>query len=425
MLMSVTPRKVLLLCAVSSIACTKNIITPGENEQPVPSILTAVAGNNQTGAAGQALFTPPAVRVSSTDGKPVKDVSVFFEARGGGSVTDAVARSDANGVAIAGKWVLGPNPGQQTLTATLPGVTTISFLATATGGTTTPTPDRVLIGQRPYGVAVSPSGLVYTSQLDGQSVTRVQVGSTTSSGVVRVGLTPTDVTFDPSGNLALVTNQFDPSVGIIDVAGGKQTQVIGGTGTMFRVLVAPDGQRAYATESDGKLLVINLSARALVSTIAIPPDANGLAFGGGDTLLYVSSMRGTLAAVNLKTNAVVRTWTLGGVLQDVAVSSDRSTLYVAHEENGTIDIIAAASGVVTGQVATAAGIFGLKLALDGKSLYATQPGAGKVLVLDRLTGQVTRTFSVGGIPRRIAFDKATGRAVVSNEFGWLDYLAAP
>jgi len=423
MLMSPTLRAVCLFGALSSIACTKNIINPGEGDQPAPSTITAVAGNNQTGAPGQALSTPPAVRVASSDGRPVKDVSVFFEARGGGSVTDGVVRSDANGVAVAGKWVLGPNPGQQTLSATLPGVATLTFFATAVGGGTV-SPDRVLIGFRPYGVTVSTSGLVYTSQLDGRSVTRVQVGSLTPSGVVGVGETPTDVTFDPTGTVALVTNQFDPSVGFIDVATGKQTLVIRGSATMFRVLVAPDGQRAYATESDGKLLVINLPSRTLVTTVPIPNDANGLAFGAGDSLLYVSSMRGVLTTVNLKSNTAVRNWTLGGTLQDVAVSPDGGTLYVAHEESGAIDVVNSATGAVTSKIATPAGVFGLKLAIDGKTLWAAEP-SGSVLVIDRLSGQVSRTFSVGGIPRRIAFDRATGRAVVSNESGWLDYLAAP
>ena len=146
MLMSSTLRTVCLFGALSSIACTKNIINPGEGDQPAPSTMTSVAGNNQTGAPGQALSTPPAVRVSSSDGRPVKDVSVFFEARGGGSVTDGVVRSDANGVAVAGKWVLGPNPGQQTLSATLPGVATLTFVATAVGGGTRiarSRPDRI------------------------------------------------------------------------------------------------------------------------------------------------------------------------------------------------------------------------------------------------------------------------------------------
>ena len=423
MLMSRFSRGLCTLGVLTSIACTKNIINPGEGEQPAPSVMTAVAGNNQSGTPGQALSIPPTVRIASSDGRPVRDVSVVFEARSGGSVTEPVVRTDANGVATAGKWVLGPNAGQQTLSATLPGVTAVTFVATAVGSGTV-TPDRVLIGFRPYGVTVAPNGLVYTSQLDGRSVTRVQIGSTTPSGVVSVGETPTDVTFNPTGTLALVTNQFDPSVGIIDVATGKQTAIIGGIATMFRVVVAANGQRAYATESDGRLLVIDLASRTLMTTVPIPNDANGLAFGAGDSLLYVTSMRGAVTTVNLKSNTAVRTWTLGGLLQDVAVSPDGGTLYIAHEENGAIDIVNSATGAVTNQIMTGSGVFGLKLSLDGKSLYAAQP-SGKVLVIDRLTGQITRTFSVGGIPRRIAFDKASGRAVVSNENGWLDYLSAP
>ena len=131
-----------------------------------------------------------------------------------------------------------------------------------------------------------------------------------------------------------------------------------------------------------------------------------------------------MTTVNLKSNTAVRSWTLGGILQDVAVSPDGGTLYVAHEDSGAIDVVNSATGAVTSKITTPAGVFGLKLAIDGKTLWATEP-SGSVLVIDRLSGQVSRTFSVGGIPRRIAFDRATGRAVVSNEFGWLDYLTAP
>jgi YVTN family beta-propeller protein len=270
---------------------------------------------------------------------------------------------------------------------------------------------------------VSASGVVYTSQLDGASVTRLRVGDATPLGVVSVGQTPTDVTFDPSGSLAFVTNQFDPSVGIVDVASGRQTQVIPALATTFRVIVSPDGRRVYATESDGRLLIIDVASRALAGSIPIPRAANGLAFGAGDTLLYVTSMEGELALVNLRANVVVRSWTLGATLQDVVVSPDRGTLYVAHEGPGEIDVVNASSGVVSSRLSVGdAGIFGLALAPDGRSLYATQPSAGQVVVIDRTNGLISRTFSVGGTPRRIAFDRMSGRALVSNEAGWVDYL---
>lgn len=299
----------------------------------------------------------------------------------------------------------------------------LSGCSTSTFVSTKPSTDRVAVALRPYGLAISPNGTMYTSQLDGRSVTRLKVGASAPSGVVLVGETPTDVTFDPAGSLAFVTNQFDPSVGIIDVASGRQTQSIPALASTFRVLVAPDGRRAYATESDGRLLVIDVATRTLAATIPIPRIANGLALGGRDTILYVTSMAGELSAVNLKTNTVARTWNLGGILQDVVVSRDGGTLYIAHEEGtGTIDVVNAATGVAASHLTAGAGVFGLALAPNGGSLYATEPGAGQIVVLDLTSGQVSRTFTVGGIPRRLAFDRATGIAVASNEAGWIDYL---
>jgi YVTN family beta-propeller protein len=299
----------------------------------------------------------------------------------------------------------------------------LSACSTTTFVSTKPSTDRVAVALRPYGLAISANGIMYTSQLDGRSVTRLRVGAAATSGVVLVGETPTDVTFDPAGSLAFVTNQFDPSVGIIDVASGRQTQVIRALASTFRVLVAPDGRRADATESDGRLLDIDVPARTLVTTVPIPKVANGLAFGLRDTILYVTSMWGNVSVVNLQTNAVVRTWNLGGTLQDVVVSRDGNTLYIAHEDGkGTIDVVNASTGVATSHLTAGAGVFGLALAPSGGSLYATEPGAGQIVVLDLTTGQVSRTFTVGGIPRRLAFDRATGIAVASNEAGWIDYL---
>jgi DNA-binding beta-propeller fold protein YncE len=282
---------------------------------------------------------------------------------------------------------------------------------------------RVLLDSRPYGLAVSRSGDLFVSQLDGRSVTRYQVGASASSGVVPVGETPTDVTFDPTGSLAFVTNQLDPSVGIIDVGRSRQTQLIPTSASTFRVLVAPNGRRAYATQTDGYLLVIDVATRAATALVPIARPANGLAFGVGDTLLYVTSMSGDVSVVDVRTNAVVRTWELGGTLQDVVVSPDGRTLYVAHEDSkNAIDVVDASTGIVSARFVLGAGAFGLALAPDKHSLYATEPSLGLVAVVDLTSGRISRTFTVGGIPRRIGFDRSTGRALVSNEAGWIDYL---
>jgi YVTN family beta-propeller protein len=282
---------------------------------------------------------------------------------------------------------------------------------------------RASVIARPFGVAVSGTA-VFTTQLDASTVSRLQLPFGAVTGI-SVGTTPTDVAANAAGTIALVSNQSDGTVGVIDLGTNQQTRTIGAGGSTFRVITSADGTRGYATQAGGKLVVIDLATGTSLGSITIPPTANGLAMGAGDTLVYVSSMGGNIAVVNVRQNVVTQTFTVPGTLQDLAISSDGSTLYVAHEDTPRIDVVSIATGAVTSQITTPSVAFGLKLAPDGRTLYVTHPSSGRVSAIDRLTGVLIRSFAVGGSPRRISFDRATGRAVVANEAGWLDYLFLP
>ncbi len=285
---------------------------------------------------------------------------------------------------------------------------------------------RVAVNARPFGVAVS-STSIFATQLDAASVTRLQLSPfATIIAVSAVGNTPTDVAVNPSGTTALVSNQSDGTVGVINLSTNQQTRAINAGGPTFRVITSADGTRGYATQATGQLITIDLANGTSVgSSIVIPSSANGVAMGPGDTLLYVSSVSGNVAVVNVRQNLVTRTITIPGSLQDVALSADASTLYVAHEDAARVDVVSLTTGTVTSQITVPFVAFGLKLSPDGRTLFVTHPSAGRVTAVNPETGLVVRSFAVGGTPRRIAFDRATGRAIVTNEGGWLDYLFLP
>ena len=283
---------------------------------------------------------------------------------------------------------------------------------------------RIMLAGRPYGIATSGS-TIFATLLDAASVARLQVSPFATAGTIAVGRTPTDVAVNAAGTMALVTNQFDGSVGLIDVQAAQQMRTLNGAGSTFRVIVSSDGTRAYATQSLGQLLAIDLVTGTSIGLIPIPPNSNGLAMGSGDTLVYVSSIGGNITVVNVRQNVVARTIVLSAFLQDIVVSPDGSTLYVASESSSRIEVISLASGTVISEFSVTFGSFGLKLAPDGRTLYVTHPSAGRVDAIDRQTGVITRRFAVGGTPRRISFDRATGRAIVTNEDGWIDYLFLP
>ncbi len=88
------------------------------------------AGDNQTAAAGSVVPIRPSVVVRDANGNPRSDVSVTFSVvSGGGSVTGATTATNAAGVATVGSWTLGISPGVNSLSATVTGLPSVTFVA--------------------------------------------------------------------------------------------------------------------------------------------------------------------------------------------------------------------------------------------------------------------------------------------------------
>lgn len=97
---------------------------------PATSV-TKVAGDNQTATVGTAVATDPRVKVADAFGNGVAGVSVTFAvASGGGSVSGSTPTTGADGTAAVGSWTLGAVAGANTLTATVTGLTPVTFTAT-------------------------------------------------------------------------------------------------------------------------------------------------------------------------------------------------------------------------------------------------------------------------------------------------------
>jgi hypothetical protein len=111
------------LLAGSTLQCT---------EPTVATDIEMLDGNGQTGVAGQPLADPLVVLVTDASGDPVPDVEVRWTAQGGGSVSAEVVQTTSDGRATVQR-VLGTELGQQTTTASAPGLqgSPVTFVATA------------------------------------------------------------------------------------------------------------------------------------------------------------------------------------------------------------------------------------------------------------------------------------------------------
>lgn len=281
---------------------------------------------------------------------------------------------------------------------------------------------RVDLGYRPFGIDVSRDGVVYVTQLDAALVSRLDVENRAITGDVVVGSVPTGVTFHPNGETAYVTNQHGGGVGVIDVATDVQVVNIPLADNPFITFVTPDGSKLYILTDGQTVHVASTATRAITHTVQVGSGSNGIALAPGDTLLYVSSTwSGTVTEIDMRTDEVLRTFSPGGVPQAVVVSKNGEELYVANE-SGWLDIYSLAGGELVEKVPLAGGGFGMALSPDQAHLYVSLAQAGRLQVVNIPARRVIHTFELGGVPRRIAFTRHGGIAVVANEGGWVDFI---
>lgn len=277
------------------------------------------------------------------------------------------------------------------------------------------------LGARPFGVAVSRTGVVYVTQLDAATVTSLD--TTLRAGVaIAVGNVPTGVTFAPRGDVAYVTNQWSQSVGVIDVAGGRQLSTIAIPADPFVPFVSPDGSKLFITSNTNNVFVANTGTRAITDVVQLTHAPNGFALHPDQQRIYVSSsFGGTVHEIDIASNAILRTFTPGGTPQGLVVSKDGSELFVANE-GGWIDVYSLGSGESVAKVTLAGGGFGAALSPDEQHLYVSLPSAGKVQVVNIPSRHIIHTIDVGGTPRRIAFTRHGGVAVIPNEAGYVSFV---
>lgn len=89
-------------------------------------------GDGQTGTVATALTDPLVVALTDSNGAPLVGVEVLWEDQSDGQVTASVF-TNASGLASV-QWILGTVAGAQSATATVPGVGTVTFDATASAG---------------------------------------------------------------------------------------------------------------------------------------------------------------------------------------------------------------------------------------------------------------------------------------------------
>jgi YVTN family beta-propeller protein len=280
---------------------------------------------------------------------------------------------------------------------------------------------RILVSAA-VGIAVS-GDIAYVSEPFANTVARIDLTRDTVTARIGVGSLPCFIVFNAVGTKAYVANQFSDNVSVIDVATGRQTDVIPVTGDPLPVAISADGNTLFTTTNVNKLFKIDLATKTVVASLDLPATSHHLLMHPDGTLLYVATRdAGSVLEVNWRSMTVVRTFTLGGRTQGMAISPDQQELYVADELGNVLQVVNLGTGATAATVPLQGGGEGLALSANGEKLYVGLVFVGKVQVLDRQARTTVAVITTGGTPREIAADPATQTVLVTNEAGWVDIV---
>lgn len=277
----------------------------------------------------------------------------------------------------------------------------------------TPVPDR------PFGIAVSVSDVVYVTRLEASAIDRLDATTGNSLGSVTVGSTPTDVIFNAAGTRAYVTNQWSQSVSEIEPANDVELRRIPIPADAYIAALAPGDSILYVSANSARVYVIRLATGAIIDSL---PTGISFAIAVRDTLLYVGlPLDGRVDVYDRRTKTVVRSLATGGRPAGMAFSGGGDELYVA-DEYGGLQRWSTANGTSLGTVALApSGAFGVAVQPGTGLVFVSALQGGVVHVVHPVTATVTRTLRLDGVTRRIAF-LGNGDAFVANELGWVDVI---
>jgi DNA-binding beta-propeller fold protein YncE len=292
------------------------------------------------------------------------------------------------------------------------------------------------LGGQPYGLAINSSGDLLVAQVFADSVTRFSLpgtspisatffglqGPVTDSGTSFIGTGTVHLALNPAGTRAYVIEQFGNAVRVFDLASNSITASIPLTNSGYNIIVAPDGQRVYASTEDGRLYVIATLTNTIVDSMAVGPAANGFAFSPDGNILYASSRdAGTVTAFSTSDDALFTTYHVGGRPQRLAVAPDGQQLYAANEDAG-LSVVNLSNGSVLPSVNPMGSGYGLGLTPDGAQLYLTDPSTGRLAIIDRASLGTVNILTLGGAPRNVAFSADGSTGVVTDGDGRVIFI---
>jgi DNA-binding beta-propeller fold protein YncE len=264
------------------------------------------------------------------------------------------------------------------------------------------------------------------------------------------------VTLDDAAGRLYVGHSLDAAITAVDIAGNRVAgtakladMVRGEDGrdrapySLRELQLSADGSRIYAPGlgmTDSVLYAVDARAMSLDKAIAgIGPGATGVAMDAAGERVFVSTLLGRLATVDVRTRSVVREVEAGGAEQPLNLAFDTAANRLLAVDQGLESMPGfqakmqpgfnsrtpghriVALDPETGRLLQAApagqGPVALRLDAERRRLYVTNREGGALTVLDAGSYATLATLPMAAHPNSLALDEHTGTLYVTVKNG--------
>ena len=255
----------------------------------------------------------------------------------------------------------------------------------------------VPVGARPAAIT-SGAGALWVTNLDDQSVTRVDVSSRQAVRNISIGDTPTGIAAtktavwvtDGSGELSKIDPRYDrrtfsrPLRASVGFFGGTARPALSAFGSLW--IVSPDGV----------VLRIDPSSARVVDSVAVGNASSAITSGAG-SLWVTNSADGTVTRIDPET-LVIRTIGVGHGPASVAVNA--AGAWIANDGDNALVRVDIHTNAVTDTVPVGDGPAAV-LATQ-TALWVANSRDGTLMRLDPRSGKLSKTIHLDGAPNALA-----------------------
>lgn len=209
---------------------------------------------------------------------------------------------------------------------------------------------RLSVCSLPLQLELTPNGsqLIVTCFNNAIDIINTATFTVTSMFQTDQNFNPDGIAITPDGTQAYIANfnNVESEIGVLNLSTGQMTQTIAMPSYPQSVFMSPDGQMALVTFPFlNAAYVVDTLSGTVSRTIAVNAPITA-AFSPDGTRAYITSDTGppgTLTVFDTQSFTPLQTITVGNGPEDLLVSPDGMSLYVANSYDGSITVINASS----------------------------------------------------------------------------------